>query len=191
MPNVMGREFPYTPQGMAAAEQYKQAMGMRDGGMMGFRPLQMQGGGTVTDLMAIVRELTDLEQNPEVTTEQVKDFVIKNKNGLLEAAEKNPEFAAYLQRMITRFAPQQTPDAILNDPPSPPPETMPSPEMRMPSPEQGEQFLMPRPEMAPRPEMRMPPEQGEQFLMPQTEIPGSSGVSQPFRGGGIASLRRY
>ena len=33
--------------------------------------------------------------------------------------------------------------------------------------------------------------EGEQFLMTQTEIPGSSGVSQPFRGGGIASLRRY
>ena len=45
MPNVMGREFPYTPEGMAAAEQYKQFMGMRDGGMLGFRPLQMQAGG--------------------------------------------------------------------------------------------------------------------------------------------------
>ena len=39
MPNVMGREFPYTPGGMAAARQYSQAMGMRDGGPMGFRPL--------------------------------------------------------------------------------------------------------------------------------------------------------
>ena len=39
MPNVMGREFPYTPEGMAAARQYSQAMGMRDGGPMGFRPL--------------------------------------------------------------------------------------------------------------------------------------------------------
>ena len=37
MPNVMGREFPYTAEGMAAAQQYSQAMGMRDGGMMGFR----------------------------------------------------------------------------------------------------------------------------------------------------------
>jgi len=47
MPNVMGREFPYTNEGMAAAEQYSQALGMRDGGMMGFRPVGYQGGGSV------------------------------------------------------------------------------------------------------------------------------------------------
>ena len=41
MPNVMGREFPYTAEGMAAAQQYEQAMGMRGGGMMGFRPVGM------------------------------------------------------------------------------------------------------------------------------------------------------
>jgi hypothetical protein len=45
MPNVMGREFPYTPEGMAAAQQYSQAMGMRDGGPMGFRPLGYADGG--------------------------------------------------------------------------------------------------------------------------------------------------
>jgi hypothetical protein len=45
MPNVMGRKFPYTPEGMAAAEQYKQSMGMRDGGSMGFRPLGYADGG--------------------------------------------------------------------------------------------------------------------------------------------------
>jgi len=48
MPNVMGREFPYTPEGMAAAQQYRQAIGMRDGGMMGFRPIGMAGGGVAT-----------------------------------------------------------------------------------------------------------------------------------------------
>ena len=47
MPNVMGREFPYTAEGMAAAQQYSQAMGMRDGGMMGFRPIGYGGGGSV------------------------------------------------------------------------------------------------------------------------------------------------
>jgi len=45
MPSVMGREFPYSPEGMAAAQQYSQALGMRDGGMMGFRPVGMQAGG--------------------------------------------------------------------------------------------------------------------------------------------------
>ena len=47
MPNVAGREFPYTPQGMAAAEQYKQSLGMRGGGMMGFRPVGYQDGDLV------------------------------------------------------------------------------------------------------------------------------------------------
>ena len=44
MPNVMGREFPYTPQGMAEAQQYKEALGMRDGGSMGFRPVGYEAG---------------------------------------------------------------------------------------------------------------------------------------------------
>lgn len=48
MPNVMGREFPYTAEGMAAAQQYSQAMGMRDGGSMGFRPIGYAGGGVAT-----------------------------------------------------------------------------------------------------------------------------------------------
>ena len=57
MPNVMGREFPYTPEGMAAARQYSQAMGMRDGGPMGFRPLGMQAGGVpVADLAEVLAQ---------------------------------------------------------------------------------------------------------------------------------------
>jgi len=44
MPNVMGREFPYTPEGQAAALRYSRAIGMRGGGMMGFRPVGYQEG---------------------------------------------------------------------------------------------------------------------------------------------------
>ena len=51
MPNVMGREFPYTPEGMAASQQYAQSMGMRDGGPMGFRPVGMGIGGTVFKIL--------------------------------------------------------------------------------------------------------------------------------------------
>jgi len=51
MPNVMGREFPYTPQGMAAAQQYRQALGMRDGGPMGFRPVGMSIGGMLRKML--------------------------------------------------------------------------------------------------------------------------------------------
>ena len=52
MPNVMGREFPYTPEGMAASQQYAQSMGMRDGGPMGFRPVGMFLGGIVRKILA-------------------------------------------------------------------------------------------------------------------------------------------
>ena len=52
MPNVMGREFPYTPEGMAASQQYAQSMGMRDGGSMGFRPVGMFLGGIVRRILA-------------------------------------------------------------------------------------------------------------------------------------------
>jgi len=52
MPNVMGREFPYTPEGIAAAERYRQAVGMRNGGMMGFRPLGYADGDLVAPLVA-------------------------------------------------------------------------------------------------------------------------------------------
>jgi hypothetical protein len=45
MPNVAGREFSYTPEGMAAADRYRQSQGMRYGGPMGFRPLGMDNGG--------------------------------------------------------------------------------------------------------------------------------------------------
>ena len=172
MPNVMGREFPYTPQGMAAAEQYKQAMGMRDGGMMGFRPIGYANGSPgvpITDLMAVVRELTNLEQTG--TTEQVKAYVLANKDGLLKAAEQNPEFADYLQRMITRFAPQQTPDAVRPDMLNDPTTRMPQ-EMTSPTDNTGEYLLL-NPDMAPRQEM------------------GPPGAGQPFRGGGLASLRHY
>jgi hypothetical protein len=47
MPNVAGREFPYTPEGLQAAEQYRQALGMRNGGAMGFRPLGYANGGGI------------------------------------------------------------------------------------------------------------------------------------------------
>jgi hypothetical protein len=71
----MGQEFPYTPEGMAAAEQYRQTLGMRDGGMMGFRPIGMQEGGVpLTDAQKIERimELTGM-QNPGVLLDLTSD----------------------------------------------------------------------------------------------------------------------
>ena len=54
MPNIAGREFAYTPQGMAAAEQYKQSLGMRGGGMLGFRPVGYADGDLVESETEIV-----------------------------------------------------------------------------------------------------------------------------------------
>ena len=57
MPNVMGREFPYTPEGMAAAEDYRSSMGMRGGGMLGFRPVGYQDGDLVDEELNTVEQL--------------------------------------------------------------------------------------------------------------------------------------
>ena len=52
MPNVAGREFPYTPEGLRAAEQYRQLLGMSNGGAMGFRPLGYANGGDIGSVAA-------------------------------------------------------------------------------------------------------------------------------------------
>jgi|TARA_Y100000296_G_scaffold22716_2_gene26859 hypothetical protein len=53
----MGREFPYTPEGMAAAEDYRSSMGMRGGGMLGFRPVGYQDGDLVDEELNTVEQL--------------------------------------------------------------------------------------------------------------------------------------
>ena len=83
MPNVMGREFPYTPEGMAAAQQYAQAMGMRGGGSMGFRPIGMQEGGDA-DMVKLANDLYALMQGG--TDEQVSNFIRGNRTALEMAA---------------------------------------------------------------------------------------------------------
>ena len=84
MPNVMGREFPYTAEGMAAAQQYEQAMGVRGGGMMGFRPVGMEEGGDA-DMVRLADTLYALMQGGSV--EQVNNFIRENLPGLKMAAE--------------------------------------------------------------------------------------------------------
>ena len=83
MPNVMGQEFPYTPEGMAAAQQYAQAMGMRGGGSMGFRPIGMQEGGDA-DMVKLANDLYALMQGG--TDEQVSNFIRGNRTALEMAA---------------------------------------------------------------------------------------------------------
>ena len=189
MPNVMGREFPYTPQGMAAAEQYKQAMGMRDGGMMGFRPIGYANGSPgvpVTDSMAVIRELQELELTG--TTPDVIAFIEGRQRDLARAVEEYPEFASYLNRMLTRFASESAAPQPAVENRGDVPYTGVLPGMRMP-PEGGDQLLIqPPPEMAPPQGMAPMPE-----MSPPQEMAPPQGMAppQPFRGGGIASLRRY
>jgi len=77
MPNVAGREFPYTPQGMAAAEQYKQSLGMRGGGMMGFRPVGYRDGDLVEDTGNLGR----LSGDPRLSDEDVRALEAMNVEG--------------------------------------------------------------------------------------------------------------
>jgi hypothetical protein len=186
MPNVMGREFPYTPEGMAAAEQYKQATGMRDGGMMGFRPIgyamgsqavpvgseaeapmQLAGGPQVTpEAMAVFQGLVDMTRRG--STQDVSDYINSNFNELNALTTMLPEGqAAFVERVLGQFATQsqQAPAVNLGG--------------------QGD-----APFTGVLPEMRMPPEGGDQLLIRPPQEPIPQGV-QPFRSGGIASLRPY
>ena len=98
MPNVMGREFPYTPEGMAAAQQYSQAMGMRDGGPMGFRPLGMQAGGDVNRQVygAFEQALTSLPMD------KLAEYIYNNLPSLKSMAEENPARAAQLRSAMEK-----------------------------------------------------------------------------------------
>ena len=229
MPNVMGREFPYTPQGMAAAEQYKQAMGMRGGGMMGFRPLGYDNGGEVVNPLVATgmgqRAATlALEQggnlgpvqgsetnalNPLVATGMGQRAAASEVQQLMQEYEFHkrqsdiPTFTRFLAnnagnfRAILPSLPEGMQRDIMNsiqtlvsqDPAaaapsergvnrSPVQDMGVAPGMTQlpgrtsPTDNTGEYLLL-NPDMAPRQEMG-PPEAG-----------------QPFRGGGLASLRRY
>ena len=89
MPNVMGREFPYTADGMAAAQQYEQAMGMRGGGSMGFRPIGMQVGGMMGQEAAEGGGLIDRSARGETErTEALTDLIIKKASNSDAGAEE-------------------------------------------------------------------------------------------------------
>ena len=95
MPNVMGREFPYTPEGKADALRYSRAIGMRGGGMMGFRPIGYQEGtgpagaqlaeveARRSDVLAIVDGLMDAMEGSE---NDVLKYVASNRMDLEDIA---------------------------------------------------------------------------------------------------------
>ena len=114
MPNIAGREFSYTPQGMAAAEQYKQSLGMRGGGMMGFRPVGYADGDLVeseTEIVldpqtraALIEQLMTVHgMNDESIFMNMSDGQIVEATKIIEAAPSQnlaPEPTGNLQRII-------------------------------------------------------------------------------------------
>jgi hypothetical protein len=94
MPNVAGREFPYTPQGMASADRYRQSLGMRHGGTMGFRPVGYQeGGGVESDteipLDDVARAFVDLVSSGASVLE-IRRFINENRAALEGRAAAGP-----------------------------------------------------------------------------------------------------
>ena len=174
MPNVMGREFPYTPEGMAAAEQYKQSVGMRDGGSMGFRPVGYAHGSPGVAVGDEDMKMAAIQQIMQITG-------MSDPGPLLEMSMAELENA--LSGLINAEQPQQMmqPDQSM---------------MALPPP----QMMGPPPDMAPPPDMMEP--QYDSTMGPGAGV--SAGiVPQPspadirprsvqgYRNGGLASLRRY
>ena len=113
MPNVAGREFPYTPQGMAAAEQYKQSLGMRNGGTAGFRPLGYRDGGDVEAANDATYSKLQTALDTLKDKEQLNNFIHENKAALesmaeassarretLESIKHFSNFAGFMERIM-------------------------------------------------------------------------------------------
>jgi len=82
MPNVAGVQFPYTPQGGEAAQQYQRSLSPGPG--LGFRPIRMEQGGNA-EARIIAKGLTDLMSDG--TNEQVQAYINKNRSDLVEIAK--------------------------------------------------------------------------------------------------------
>ena len=209
MPNVMGREFPYTPEGMAAAEQYKQSVGMRDGGSMGFRPVGYAYGSPGVPVG------DEIGVNSLVATGMGRRAAESGDMGLKEGLiEKIMQITGMTDvgTLLEMSVPdlQNALSGLLGN------------EQGMPSTEQGMmppgQMMGPPPEMAPPPDMMQPqydstmgPGAGVSAgMVPQPSPADISPRSVPisdyeatmmdnrnklpgggYRNGGLASLRRY
>ena len=170
MPNVMGREFPYTPEGMAAAEQYKQSVGMRDGGSMGFRPVGYANGSP----------------GVAVGDEDMKMAAIQEIMQITGMTDPGPLLEMSMAELTNALS------GLLGNE-----QGMPSTEQGMMPPGQ---MMGPPPEMAPPPDMMEPqydstmgPGAGVSAgIVPQPSPADIRPRSvQGYRNGGLASLRRY
>ena len=123
MPNVAGREFPYTPQGMAAAEQYKQSLGMRGGGMMGFRPVGYRDGGDVEAANDATYSKLQTALDTLKNKEELNNFIHENSAALesmakanaarrnqLEDIKRYSDFAGFMERIMREPIPEPEPE---------------------------------------------------------------------------------
>jgi len=115
MPNVMGREFPYTPEGMAQAEQYKQAMGMRGGGMMGFRPLgtvETVGAAGRTVGTGIQQGVSDIAGAPVDAVNSAMGVVGLGSTTPVGGSESISNAIDTVKDLVRQFAAQDVPDPV-------------------------------------------------------------------------------
>ena len=198
MPNVMGREFPYTPEGMAAAEQYKQSVGMRDGGSMGFRPVGYDVGGEVGLKEGLIERIMQITGMTDVGTllEMSVPDLQNALSGLLASEQGMPSTEQGMMPPGQMMAPP--PEQMMAPPPEqmmgPPPEMAPPPDMMQPQydstmgPGAGVSAgMVPQPSPADISPRSVPISDYEATMMDnRNKLPGGG-----YRNGGLASLRRY
>jgi len=95
MPNVAGVQFPYTPQGVQAAQLYQRSLSPRRG--LGFRPIRMDNGGSA-EAKAIAQGLYALMSDG--TNEEVQAYVNKNRKDLEEIAKIDDRMFDMLRRVL-------------------------------------------------------------------------------------------
>jgi len=113
MPNVMGREFPYTPEGMAAAEDYRSSMGMRGGGMMGFRPVGYQDGDLVESVgPALQQSFSNFAGAPVDAVNSALGAVGLDSTTPVGGAESISNVIDTVKTLVQQFAAQDVPDPV-------------------------------------------------------------------------------
>ena len=189
MPNVMGREFPYTPEGMAAAEQYKQSVGMRDGGSMGFRPVGYANGSPGVAVGDEDMKMAAIQEIMQITG-------MTDPGPLLEMSMA--ELTNALSGLLGNEQGMMPPGQMMAPPPEqmmgPPPEMAPPPDMMQPQydstmgPGAGVSAgMVPQPSPADISPRSVPISDYEATMMDnRNKLPGGG-----YRNGGLASLRRY
>ena len=108
MPNVAGVQFPYTPEGQQAAQQYQMSLSPAQG--LGFRPLRMEQGGS-PEAINIAKGLYALMSKG--STSEVEAYINKNLSDLEQIAQiDDPRFNMVRQVLSQLQMPQQMPQQM-------------------------------------------------------------------------------